>query len=98
MAREHKLSSPTNPEAVPRKIAPGKRKLKIIGKELPDLETDEQFQATWKITKAKEVCHIVLDRLPVSNYEAWHCRDVPIADVKLSGNYIRQNHPRSADG
>ena len=30
-------------------------KLQVFGKELPDIDTDEQFQAYWKITKAKEV-------------------------------------------
>ena len=30
-------------------------KLKVIGPELPDIDTDEQFAANWKITKEKEV-------------------------------------------
>ena len=33
----------------------GKNKLKVIGQELPDIDTDEQFAANWKITKEKEV-------------------------------------------
>ncbi len=33
----------------------GKNKLKVIGSELPDIDTDEQFAANWKITKEKEV-------------------------------------------
>lgn len=33
----------------------GKTKLKVIGRELPDIDTDEQFAANWKISKEKEV-------------------------------------------
>ena len=57
MTREHKSSSPTRKDAAAKKSMSGKRKLKIIGEELPDLESDEEFQANWKITKAKEVRH-----------------------------------------
>lgn len=32
----------------------GKTKLKVIGRELPDIDTDEQFAANWKISKEKE--------------------------------------------
>lgn len=57
MTREHKSGSPTRRDLGPKKSSQGKRKLRIIGKELPDLETDAEFQASWKITKAKEVRH-----------------------------------------
>lgn len=32
-----------------------KTRLKVIGRELPDIDTDEQFQANWKISKQREV-------------------------------------------
>ena len=32
-----------------------KSRLKVIGKEFPDRETDDQFQTNWKISKAREV-------------------------------------------
>ena len=35
--------------------AGGKSKLKVIGPELPDIDTDEQFAANWKISREKEV-------------------------------------------
>jgi len=54
----HKANG-SKPDVEAMKSAQGKRKLKIIGRELPDLDTDEQFQANWKIPKAKEVRHIL---------------------------------------
>lgn len=32
-----------------------KGKLKVIGKEYPDIDTDDQFETNWKLSKAKEV-------------------------------------------
>jgi hypothetical protein len=63
-------SDGSKPDVEAKKSAHGKRKLKIIGRELPDLDTDEQFQANWKISKAKEV-RLLLD----SHCGVWYWRD-----------------------
>lgn len=46
--------------------------LRTIGKELPDVETDKEFETNWKITRAEEVRH---------NYS--HCLERKASDIGL---------------
>lgn len=37
----------------------GKGRLKVIGKEFPDIDDEHQFEANWKISKGREVLSAV---------------------------------------